>query len=143
MKWFFLVGALLIVVLALIADIGALLPKHHSAALSARFDKPPQIAWETITGSPDWRANVRSFERLPARDGHRAWKEIDQRGQAVNYEAIEEIPPVRLVTRIADRNLQMDPPDCARSRRLYIDHHRGRRNLQSDLPLHGALRLWL
>jgi hypothetical protein len=34
MKWIFFVGALLIVAVALIAAIGALPPKHHSATLS-------------------------------------------------------------------------------------------------------------
>jgi hypothetical protein len=73
--------------------------------LSARFNQPPQAVWNVITGPPDWRPDVRSFEKLPAPDGHRIWKEIDQRGQAITYEAVEENPPARMVTRIADRNL--------------------------------------
>jgi Polyketide cyclase / dehydrase and lipid transport len=105
MKWLFLVAGLLVVVVGLIAAIGALLPKDHSAILSARFSKPPQAVWEVITGPPDWRSNVRSFEKLPSTDGRRTWKEIDQRGHAITYEAVEETPPARLVTRIADRTL--------------------------------------
>ena len=75
MKWIFLVGALLIVLVVLIAAIGALLPRHHSAILSARFDKPPRWSGKP-SPAPNWRVNVRSFETLPACDGHRAWKEI-------------------------------------------------------------------
>lgn len=33
------------------------------------------------------------------------WKEIDAHGNAVTYEAIEETPPFRLITLIADPNL--------------------------------------
>jgi len=105
MKWIFLVAGALVVLVALIAAIGAMLPKQHSAILSARFNQLPQAVWDVISGPPDWRRDVRSFEKLPARDGHRNWKEIDQRGQVITYEAIEENPPARLVTRIADRNL--------------------------------------
>ena len=33
------------------------------------------------------------------------WKEVDQHGGSITYEAIEEVPAVRLVTHIADPNL--------------------------------------
>jgi len=105
MKWLFLVVGVLVVLVGLIAAIGVLLPKHHTATLSARFSKPGQAVWDAISEPPDWRSEVRSFETLPARDGRRTWKEIDQRGQGVTYEAVEESPPMRLVTRIADRDL--------------------------------------
>lgn len=105
MKWLFLVVGVLVVLVGLIAAIGALLPQQHSATLSARFSKPPQAVWDAISGPPDWRSEVRTFETLPAREGRRTWKEIDQRGQAVTYEAVEESPPTLLVTRIADRDL--------------------------------------
>jgi hypothetical protein len=105
MKWLFLVVGMLVVLVGLIAAIGALLPKHHTATLFARFSKPAQAVWDAISGPPDWRSEVRSFETLPAREGRRTWKEIDQRGQAITYEAFEENPRVRLVTRIGDRHL--------------------------------------
>jgi Polyketide cyclase / dehydrase and lipid transport len=105
MKWIITVVAALIVLVALVAAIGAMLPKQHSATRSARFKKPPEAVWDVITGPPDWRGDVRSFENLPPHEGHRTWKEIDKHGQAVAYESVEETPPMRLVTRIADRNL--------------------------------------
>src|ERR1700682_6741102 len=103
MKWIITVVAALIVLVALVAAIGAMLPKQHSATRSARFKKPPQVVWDVITGPPEWRADVRSFENLSPRDGRRTWKEIDKHGQAVTYESVEET--TRLVTRITDRNL--------------------------------------
>jgi hypothetical protein len=64
MKWIFLVGALLIVLVVLIAAIGALLPRQHSAILSARFAKPPQVVWEAITG-PQLARQRAQFRNAP------------------------------------------------------------------------------
>jgi hypothetical protein len=105
MKWILIAAAALVGLVALVAGIGAMLPIQHFASRSVRFKTPPQTIWTLITGPPDWRPEIRSFENLPSRDGHRTWKEIDQRGQAVTYESVEEAPPWRFVTRIADRNL--------------------------------------
>jgi hypothetical protein len=87
------------------AIIGVLLPQNHSATRLAHFHQPPQAVWDVIAGPPTWRPNVKSFENLPPRNGHRMWKEIDAHGNAVTYEAIEETPPFRLITQIADPHL--------------------------------------
>lgn len=105
MKWALIAVAALILVGAVIAAIGAMLPKGHLASRSSRFKQPPEAVWKVITGPPDWRPDVRSLERLAPRDGRRSWRETDKRGQAITFESVEEIPPSRLVTRIADDNL--------------------------------------
>lgn len=105
MKWILIVAGILVGLGAAVALIGAVLPKSHVASRSSRFKKPPQAIWEIITGPPDWRPDIRAFEQLPARDGHRVWKEIDSHRQAIRYESVEEAPPARLVTRIADPEL--------------------------------------
>src|SRR5579883_425507 len=105
MKWLliaFLVGAGLI---GAMAGIGALLPQDHTVTRTSLFRQRPQVLWDAIAGPPTWRPDVKSYQTLPSRDGHRTWKEIDSHGNAVTYEAIEELPPVRLITRIADPNL--------------------------------------
>jgi hypothetical protein len=102
MKWVLISVAVLIVVVAAVAVIGAMLPKNHLATRSSRFKQPPQAVWQAITGPPDWRPDIRGFETLPVRDGHRTWKETDKHGQAITYESVKETPPNRLVTRIAD-----------------------------------------
>ena len=71
----------------------------------SRFSQRPQQIWDLIAGPPTWRPDVKSFETLPPRDGHRTWKGVDAHGSAVTYEAVEEAPPLRLITRIADPNL--------------------------------------
>jgi Polyketide cyclase / dehydrase and lipid transport len=105
MKWVLIAVAVLVVVVAAVALIGAMLPKDHLASRSSRFRQPPQAVWDVITGPADWRPDIRGSEKLAPRDGHRTWKEIDQHGQAITYESVEETPPHRLVTRIADPKL--------------------------------------
>lgn len=105
MKWAFLAVAVLVVFVGVIAVIGALLPESHVASRSSRFKQSPQALWTVITGPPDWRPDIRAFEELPRRDGRRVWKETDTHGQAITYESVEETPPARLVTRIADPKL--------------------------------------
>lgn len=105
MKWVLIAILVLVVVVAVIAVIGYLLPKNHLASRSSHFPQPPQAIWDVITGPPDWRPDIRSWEKLAARDSRRTWKEIDKHGQAITYQSIEESPPHRLVTRIADPTL--------------------------------------
>jgi Polyketide cyclase / dehydrase and lipid transport len=105
MKWALIVVGVLVTLVALVAVIGVMLPKNHLASRSSHFRQPPQAIWDAITGAPDWRPDIRSFEKLPPRDGHRAWKEIDKHGQAIAYVSVDENSPHRLVTRIADPKL--------------------------------------
>jgi hypothetical protein len=82
-----------------------MLPKKHAVSRRARFRQPPTVIWEVIAGPPTWRADVRSFEELPERDGHKVWREVDKHGQKITFERVESNPPVSMVTRIADPQL--------------------------------------
>ena len=86
MKWLLIAVGILIVVVAAVAIVGAMLPKNHLASRSSHFRQPPQAIWDVITGPPDWRQDIRSSEKLAPRD-------------------VEETPPYRLVTKIADPKL--------------------------------------
>jgi len=105
MKWVLIVVAALILFVAVIALTGMALPKAHVASRSSRFKQAPQAIWEAITGPPDWRSDVRAFENLPPRNGHKWRSETDRHGQTIAYENVEEIPHERLVTRIATEKL--------------------------------------
>ena len=103
MKWALLIAAILVGLMALVAIIGSLLPKKHQASLSARFKQSPETVWRDVTdheGALKWRTDLKAVERLPDRDGHPVWKEIDRSGQSLPLETVEAIPPRKLVRRI-------------------------------------------
>jgi len=104
-----LIGVILLVGLpALVALVGSLLPKAHSASRHATFHQSPETLWRVLTdrvAMPSWRTDLRAIERLPDLDGHEVWQETDRRGQKLRLETLEAVPPRRLVGRIADPKL--------------------------------------
>jgi uncharacterized protein YndB with AHSA1/START domain len=107
MKWVLLIGGILVGLVALVAAIGALLPRNHVATRAAKFKQSPQTIWDTITdiaAAPSWRPEVQSVEKLPDRNGHTVWAEVSKMGR-MTYEVTVSEPPSRLVTQIADENL--------------------------------------
>ncbi len=105
MKWLLFVALALAGILVLIIVIGALLPKKHTVYRTVSLRQPAEAIWTLISGPPTWRADVHSYEELPAHEGHRMWRETDKHNQTITYEAIESTAPRRLVVRIADPTL--------------------------------------
>src|ERR1019366_5331479 len=113
MRWaLWIIGGLAAIV-ALVAIIGAMLPKGHVATRSARFRESPDAVWRAIAGYenfPKWRPGVQSVTRLPDANGHLVWLEKSGSGssaQEIPYEIMESVAPAsgapgRLVARIAD-----------------------------------------
>jgi hypothetical protein len=95
----------LVLLVALVAGIGALLPLRHHGTRKARYRVAPDALYAVLAGPPDWRTGVKSFGLLPDRDGHRQWWEEDTHGQKVSYELVEAKPPERLAVRIAGEGL--------------------------------------
>jgi len=107
MKWILIVVGVIAGLIALMAIIGALMPKGHTASRTAVINKAPEVLWQTMTDCaafPQWRTDIRSVEVLPDRDGHKVWREDGKNGE-MTLEAIEASPPSRLVLRIADPDL--------------------------------------
>src|SRR5437868_11309163 len=105
MKWI-LIGILILAgILMVVVIIGALLPKQHVATRSIAVNASPGAVWSLISGPPTWRPDVKSYEELPAQNGHRMWRETDKHGQTITYEAVEAFAPRHLVTKIADTKL--------------------------------------
>lgn len=101
------IGALFGILLVLFIG-GLFIPRTHTATRSARFNAPPEQLWTLITdhaAHASWRPGLRSVERLPDRNGHAVWNEIDRRGQSMPIEVIESTPPRKYVTRIDDPEL--------------------------------------
>jgi uncharacterized protein YndB with AHSA1/START domain len=107
MKWILIAVGVIAGLIALMAVIGALMPKGHKAARSTVINKPPEVLWQAMTDCaefPQWRTDIKTVEVLPDRDGHKVWREDGKNGK-MTLETIEANPPSRLVLKIADPDL--------------------------------------
>jgi hypothetical protein len=83
MKWTILGVVIVTVPVAVVAVIGALLPRDHVASRTLATRRPAQEVWAVIS-DPAFGKNAT--------------------GQDVPVETVESMPPKKLVTRIADPN---------------------------------------
>lgn len=107
MKWFLIVVGVIAALIAVVAIIGSLMQKGHSASRTTVINKPPEVLWQAMTDCaafPQWRTDVKSVEVISDRDGHRVWREDGKNGK-MTLETVEASPPSRLVLRIADPDL--------------------------------------
>jgi hypothetical protein len=105
MKWVLWISGGLILMGGLVGLVGAMLPVRHSAERRTRYKAAPETVWAAIAGPPDWRPEVKAYGALPDAEGRKRWWEEDNHRQKITYELLEERPPARRVTRIADRGL--------------------------------------
>jgi len=95
----------LVLLVGLMALVGTMVPRAHSATRKARYRVAPDALFAVLMGPPDWRTGVKGFGVLPEQNGRKRWWEQDNHGQKITYELVEAMPPERLVTRIADQGL--------------------------------------
>ena len=81
MKWLWIVPLSFAVLFAIVIVWGAMLPVAHTASRKARFHQPPEAVWSAIAHQGTFREDN------------------------INYEVTESKPPLRMVTKIADKNL--------------------------------------
>jgi len=108
MKWAVIIVGGLIGVVAMMAAIGALLPKEHVATQAARFKSRPEALWQAMTDVskfPQWRKDVKEILPPPGGDARAGWTEVWKGGERVPIEVEEWTPPAKLVTRIAAKDL--------------------------------------
>lgn len=102
-----IVGALVGMLLALFIG-GLFISRSHTATRSVRFNATTEQIWTLITdhaSQPSWRPGLKAVDRLPDRDGHAVWEEIDPRGRGMPIEIIESVPMKKYVGRIDDTGL--------------------------------------
>ena len=107
MRSLLVILGLMVVSLVLMVVIGAALPKAHTSRSSARYHRPPEEIWQTITNYQQftqWRHDLKSVEPMASQNGMPAWREKGSSGD-VPYQVMELKPPSRMVTRIADPKL--------------------------------------
>jgi hypothetical protein len=114
MRWALWIVGSLAAIVALVAIIGAMLPKGHVAIRAAKFRETPDVVWTAITGYedfPKWRPGVTSVTRMPDANGHVVFMEKGGSGaQDIPYEIVESVAPAgaasgKLVAKIADPKL--------------------------------------
>jgi hypothetical protein len=105
MKWMLVLLAILVLPIAVVLVSGMLLPRDHVATRSLQLHQPPAVVYALIAGPPTWRTSIRSYEPVGWIEGKTHWREVDDRNNGITYEEEEATPPVRRVTRIADKNL--------------------------------------
>lgn len=101
-----IVGAVVVLVLV-VATIGASLPADHVASVSASYDRPPDEVWRAISdfqAFPSWRPGVDRVEARTFDDGSSGWVEYGSTGP-LPMAVVEQVPPRRLVLRIASDEL--------------------------------------
>ena len=82
MKIILLVLTCLATLLALVAVIGALLPRAHVASRAATYRTPPAALYAVVRAfdqAPAWRTGVKTVELLPPDAGRPAFPSIKRR----------------------------------------------------------------
>lgn len=101
MKWLIIIVGGLIVLIVLIAIIGAFLPRDHVATVRATIPATPTQVWAAITDAsayPTWRG-VKKVDVLSTNP--LSWREENSQG-AMTLTADVFEPPRRMVARIKD-----------------------------------------
>jgi uncharacterized protein YndB with AHSA1/START domain len=107
MRWILLAVVTIVAALAVAALIGWRLPRSHRASREQVLAATPESIWVAITDAeafPSWRTDVKTVQRLPDREGRRAWVEDGGSGK-ITFVVERSDAPRLLVTRIADPDL--------------------------------------
>ena len=107
MRWLVIIGGTLVALIVLTLAVGYSLPVKHVATRSTEVTASPERVWATITdipALPRWRPDLKSAELTGRTDAGPVWREVSGDG-TITYETVEQVPPRRLVSRIADKSL--------------------------------------
>jgi len=85
--------------------IGLLLPKRHVATRSAVLRATPEMLFALISGSQEWRPEVKTCELIDGISGQHFQRETSRRGETVLYELEGSRPPLAIERRIATEGL--------------------------------------
>jgi uncharacterized protein YndB with AHSA1/START domain len=105
MRWVVIVVGGLLVLIAIVALVGALLPQSHVASRSRSFAQPAARVFAAIAdvrAYPRWRPGVKDVSVLSEQPLR--WREDGSNGK-IEFELSESQPPTRLVTVIASKEL--------------------------------------
>ena len=108
MRWILvIVGAVVVLVVALVPLIGSQLPSGHTVSRSVVYRRKPAEVYAVVRdfgSAPSWRTDVQEIQLTNLPDGKVGFREVGRQG-TVNYELSEDVPSQRMVTRITDTDL--------------------------------------
>ena len=102
MKWVLIALGGLVGLVALMALVGAFIPRDHRATSSVTLRQPSDSVWKVVRdlgGITAWWPEMKEAVRLPDKDGHEAWRQ-KVGGFDMPLVVLESSPPRRLVTKI-------------------------------------------
>lgn len=105
-RWVIFTVLIAVGVVALVAGIGFLLPKAHTASRTAQYSAAPEAVFAAISDVgqyASWRSDVTAVDLMPSDDGS-VFRETGSNGPITyRIEVLER--PTRMVSRIADPSL--------------------------------------
>jgi uncharacterized protein YndB with AHSA1/START domain len=102
MKWVLIAIGGLAGLVAVMALIGAFVPRQHRATSTITLRQPADSVWKVvrdISSVPSWFPAMQHAERLADRDGHEVWRQ-KVGGFDVPIIVLEASPPRRMATQI-------------------------------------------
>jgi hypothetical protein len=102
MKWVLIVIGGIVGLVALIALIGAFVPREHRGTSTVLLHQPPDSVWNAVRdlgGIPAWWPEIKESVRQPDQSGREVWRQ-KMSGFDVPLIVMESSPPRRLVTQI-------------------------------------------
>jgi uncharacterized protein YndB with AHSA1/START domain len=107
MKIILLLLAAVVALVLVVLVIGAALPRTHLVSRHVILHRPPSEVYGVVRdfiNAPSWRPDLDRVEMLRAGDNRVRFREHGKQG-AVTYDVVEDQPPEKIVTRIADQDL--------------------------------------
>ena len=104
MQWVLLLVIAAVGMLILLVIIGMLLPRDHVAASRIGLQQSPETVWSLVRDLgkvPAFWTDIKSSERQPDQEGRQVWLQRMKNGFALPLIIEEDLPPKKLVTRIA------------------------------------------
>ena len=102
MKWVLIILGSVLALVALMALIGAFVPREHRATSTVTLRQPIDTVWAAVRdlgGVPSWWPEIKESIRQPDKNGQEVWRQ-KMSGFDVPLIVIEATAPTKLVTQI-------------------------------------------
>lgn len=105
MNWLIAVVVILVIITATVFLIGSILPREHVAERTRQIPLTPSQTYAKIADLPGRAKWVPGLKQVTIEPGGRFYTEVHDMGP-LRMEILEQTPPAKFVTRIADEALE-------------------------------------